>query len=665
MHFAATIFVSSFLLFLVQPLIARLILPWFGGSAAVWTTCMLFFQAVLLAGYAYAHGLTRLVAGRRTQALVHTLLLAAAAALLPIAPAEAWKPLGGEEPISRILLLLCATVGLPYFMLASTSPLVQAWFARARPGANPYRLFAVSNLASLAALVGYPFAVEPFLSAHEQVAAWSWAFAGFAVLCAMLAWTSPGAPAPRVAGAAAEKRPVVLWLALSATGSVLLLAITNHLTQNVAAVPLLWLAPLTLYLLSFIVAFEGRGWYGPARLWVPVLLAIAAMAWQVADARLHFQLGVQLAIFLSGLFLGCLLCHGELYRLRPAPEHLTGFYLAVSAGGALGGFLVAVVAPLVFNAYYELGIGLVALGLLAALRFAPLGLAARLGSLGVLLAAAGCAAYDAVRYQQDVILSARSFYGVLRVKEHGEPGERWYLRRLMHGAILHGEQYQTGEMRKLPTTYYEEESGIGAALESKEGAPIKVGVIGLGTGTLAAYGRKGDVYRFYDIDPRVVQVARTQFTYLADSAARIEVVVGDARLELEREAPQGFDVLAVDAFSGDAIPVHLITREALALYLRHMKPGGIVAFHVSNRFLNLVPVVARLAREEGAHAVLVTDEPAEDASGRARTDWVLVSRSAAALARPRIEEADAAPAQDRPAWRTWTDDYSNLVQILK
>jgi SAM-dependent methyltransferase len=267
-----------------------------------------------------------------------------------------------------------------------------------------------------------------------------------------------------------------------------------------------------------------------------------------------------------------------------------------------------------------------------------------------------------------VSFSVRSFYGVLRVKEQGRPGEQWYLKRLMHGAILHGEQYQTGESRRLLTTYYEEESGIGAAIQSRQAGPMKVGVIGLGTGTIAAYGRKGDVYRFYDIDPRVVEVARTQFSFLADSNARVEVVVGDARLELEREAPQAFDVLAVDAFSGDAIPIHLITREALALYLRHMKPDGIVAFHVSNRFLNLIPVVARIAREEGAHAALVTDEPDVDLAGRAeraRTDWVLVSRSAAALAGPRIEEAGAVPAEDQPSWRTWTDDYSNLVQILK
>jgi SAM-dependent methyltransferase len=679
MHYAATIFLSSFLLFLVQPLIARLILPWFGGSAAVWTTCMLFFQALLLAGYAYAHLLVKLSArgrfsGRTLQALVHTALLVAAVAALPISPAQAWKPLGGEEPVSRILLLLGASVGLPYFLLASTSPLVQAWFARARPQANPYRLFAISNLASLGALVGYPFVVEPFLAAHEQVTLWSWMFAGFAVLCATVAWITPSAslsPEERsIEKKEEKKKPYWLWLALSATGSVLLLAVTNHLTQNVAAVPLLWLAPLTLYLLSFILTFEGRGWYRPHYLWPFVLACLGGMAWLLADPRFQFELPLQLGVYLTGLFAGCMFCHGELYRTRPEPSRLTAFYLTVSAGGALGGLLVAVVAPLVFNAYYELGIGLVAVALLAALRFADMdgtrGRVARYASLAMLLGVTGCAVYEGFSYREDVRLSSRSFYGVLRVKEYGYPGEEGHLRRLVHGAIMHGEQYQTGKWRAFITTYYQETSGIGAAIKSKQAAgPLRVGVIGLGTGTIAAYGRKDDTYRFYDIDPRVIDIATSEFSFLSGSAARIELAVGDARLALEREAPQRFDVLAIDAFSGDAIPVHLITREALAVYLRHMKPDGIVAFHVSNRFLHLIPVVARLAKEAQAHAVLVSDDPDEDDDTRgSRSDWVLVSRSREALARPEIAKQGVEPG-DEAGWRTWTDDYSNLIQILK
>ena len=665
---AATIFLSSFLLFLVQPLIARLILPWFGGSAAVWTTCMLFFQALLLAGYAYAHFLTRL-SSRRAEAVLHTVLLAAALATLPIAPAEAWKPAGTDEPVSRILLLLGATVGLPYFLLAATSPLLQAWFTRARPGQDPYRLFAVSNLASLIALVGYPFGVEPFLGGVEQVRLWSWLFAPFALLCAALAWLTPARAQP--VAAAEEASPlattdVVQWLALAAAGSVLLLAVTNHLTQNVAAVPLLWLVPLTIYLATFIIAFDGKDWYRPQWMWSVVLVLIGAMAWLLVDADFHFDLAVQLGIFLPGLFVGCLFCHGELYRLRPAPARLTAFYLAVSAGGALGGLLVAVVAPLVFNGYYELGVGLSALALLAAVRFAPLHPVPRYASLALLLGVAACASYEGFRNQRDVLLATRSFYGVLRVKEYGVPGDESHLRRLVHGTIMHGEQYLHDKSRRMLTTYYHENSGIGAAIRSLGARPARVGVIGLGTGTIAAYGRAGDTYRFYDIDPRVAEIARSQFTYLSDSRAKVEIALGDARLTLEREAPQNFDVLAVDAFSSDAIPVHLITREALGTYLKHVRPDGIVAFHVSNRFLDLIPVVARLAREHGVHVTLVRDDPDDDEDlRRSRTDWVLVSRDPAALTRPEILERNPEEIEDRTDWRTWTDDYSNLIQILK
>src|SRR3954467_10610805 len=664
MVYAATIFLSSFLLFLVQPLIARLILPWFGGSAAVWTTCMLFFQVLLLAGYAYAHGIAR----RRYQAVVHTVLLIAALVTLPIMPAASWKPVGTEEPISRILLVLGATVGLPYFLLASTSPLVQAWFSRARPQENPYRLFALSNLASLLALLGYPLFVEPYMASRQQVSAGSWLFAAFALVCAALAWRTPRAAPVAVAGEAAPlaRRDFVWWLALSATGSVMLLAVTNHLTQNVASVPLLWLVPLTLYLATFIVAFEGKGWYQPRLAWPLLLLALVAMAWLLVDTEYHYPLALQLGVFLPGLLLACLFCHGELYRSRPAPRYLTTFYLTVSAGGALGGVLVAVVAPLVFTGYFELGAGLAAVALLAALRFNDVGRIAHLASLVVLLGVGACATYDGLRHQRDVRVATRSFYGVLRVKEYGTPGDSSHLRRLVHGTIMHGEQYMSDDNRRMLTTYYTETSGIGAAIHSKEEHPVKVGVIGLGTGTIAAYGRAGDVYRFYDIDANVIRIARSEFTFLGDSGARVETALGDARLTLEREAPQGFDVLAVDAFSSDAIPVHLITREALQTYERHMKPGGIVAFHVSNRFLDLIPVVARVAKELDLHAVLVSDDPEEEEKTiKSRSDWVLVSRDAKALEAPAIVEAGAAPAEDRPEWRTWTDDYSNLVQILK
>ncbi len=673
MSYAATIFLSSFLLFLVQPLIARQILPWFGGTAAVWTTCMLFFQTLLLAGYAYAHA-TNAILRPRTQAVLHSVLLAAALALLPIAPGESWKPGGTEEPITRILLVLTATVGLPYLLLASTSPLLQAWFTRARPGVDPYRLFAVSNLASLLALIGYPLLVEPFLGNREQVVWWSALFAVFAVLCAVLAWS-----------ASSEQKKVeikeenilpprradyLLWLALSAAGSVMLLAVTNHVTQNVAAIPLLWLAPLTLYLLTFILAFEGGllgfNLYRVEIFWSVVLVWLGGMAWLLVDSRYQFDLWIQIGMYLSGLFVACMFCHGELYRVRPAARHLTAFYLTISAGGALGGLLIAVVAPLAFNAHYELGLSLIALALLAAVRFAPVNAIARWASLAVLLGVAGSAAYDGSRFQKDVLVSERNFYGVIRVKEYGALGSNYHLRRLVHGVIMHGEQDMTEAGRRKPTTYYQPSSGIGAALAAKqEKGALRVGVIGLGTGTLAAYGRKGDSFRFYDINPQVIAIARSQFTFLPDSEAAIELALGDARLNLEREAPQGFDVLAVDAFSSDAIPVHLITKEALGVYLRHMKPDGIVAFHVSNRFLSLVPVVARLAKEHGVHVVLVSDRGKDGDDDHTTTDWVLVSRDPKALEAPAIKAASPEAPEEKESWRTWTDDYSNLVQILR
>jgi SAM-dependent methyltransferase len=674
MIYAATIFLSSFLLFLVQPLIARQILPWFGGTAAVWTTCMLFFQALLLAGYAYAHAVEAKLQPR-AQAVLHSALLVAALALLPIAPDESWKPAGTEEPISRILLVLAATVGLPYLLLASTSPLVQAWFARARPGVDPYRLFAVSNLASLLALVGYPLAVEPFFGNREQVIWWSALFAPFAVLCAGLSWSVSGKKAKQARAVETDNPPhrndYLLWLALSATGSVMLLAVTNHVTQNVAAIPLLWLAPLTLYLLTFILAFEGGmlgfDLYRVEIFWSAVLVWLGGMAWLLVDTTYQFDLWVQIGMYLSGLFVACMFCHGELYRARPAARHLTAFYLTISAGGALGGLLVAVVAPLAFHAYYELGLALIALALLAAVRFAPLNRVARWASLGVLLAVTACAAYDGMRFQKDVRVSARSFYGVVRVKEYGAPGEGYHLRRLVHGVIMHGEQDMTGDGRRKPSTYYQPSSGIGAAVAARQAqaGAVRVGVIGLGTGTLAAYGRKGDSFRFYEINPQVIAIARAEFTYLSDSAATIEIALGDARLNLEREAPQGFDLLAVDAFSSDAIPVHLITRQALGVYLRHLKPDGIVAFHVSNRFLSLVPVVAQLAKEHGVHVTLVSDKGEDDAQDHTTTDWVLVSRSREALNAPEIEAASPEMAEVQEGWRAWTDDYSNLVQILR
>ena len=692
--FAVTIFASAFLLFLVQPIIAKQILPWFGGSAAVWTTCLVFFQTALLTGYAYVDVVVRrLSIGAQTR--THALLLVASLAFLPIIPGAFWKPLGGENPGALILGLLLVTLGLPYFLLSTTSPLLQAWVAHRFPHRSPYRLFALSNLASLLALVAYPFAIEPWVATRTQALTWSLAYALFAAMCALTAWltarhrgrfandataaaigtdiddadgTSPSvAASARIGEASIERAPgfarSALWCSLATIGSVLLLSVTNHITEDVAAVPLLWILPLTIYLLTFILCFEGSRWY-PREVLLPVVAAaLGVMAWCLADSRYTHVLELQVAVFCIGLFLACMFCHGELARLKPSPRYLTRFYLMVSLGGAIGAVLVAIVAPLLLPAHFELGLGLVAAAALLIWQvrgqapvFAFLGIAA-------LFTAIGCTGWAIVDFYDSTIVATRNFYGVLRVQEIGSTDASRH-RSLVHGTIMHGVQYFAPTLRHRATSYYTASSGIGRLLDTVHPRkdPLRVGVIGLGTGTLAVYGTPGDLYRFYDINPEVVKIAKRDFTYLADSEARIETPLGDARLTLEREPPADLDILAIDAFSSDAIPVHLITSEALQLYARHLKPGGVIAFHVTNRFLDLVPVVDALAKANGMQAVWIRDDGDDPLASR--SDWVLVSNNRGLLASPRIAQG-ATPIPSHPDWRLWTDDFNNLFQVLR
>jgi SAM-dependent methyltransferase len=668
--FALTIFASAFLLFLVQPIIAKQILPWFGGSAAVWTTCLVFFQAALLAGYAYADVVVRRLPLPR-QTLLHCSLLVASLLALPIVPATFWKPSGSENPLALILGLLGVTLGLPYFLLSTTSPLLQAWFARRYAGRNPYRLFALSNLASLAALLAYPFVIEPWIPTRTQALLWSAGYACFTLLCIATAWRNRGIEAPpgvTMTAADAHTPPPtfarqLLWCSLAATSSVLLLSVTTHITQNIAAVPLLWVVPLTIYLTTFILCFESSRLY-PRETMLPIVAgALGVMAWSLADPRLTHELALQLGVFCLGLFVVCMFCHGELARLKPAPRHLTRFYLMVSLGGAVGAALVGIVAPLALPAYFELPLGLVAAALLLAWQVR--GDARIFGLLAMVacVVAVGCAIWHAVEFYDTTILTARNFYGVLRVQQSGVSDASRH-RTLVSGTIMHGLQYEAPQFRRQPTSYYTTTSGIGRVLETLHPRkdPLRVGVIGLGTGTLAAYGTPGDVYRFYDINPAVVAIAKRDFTYLADSEARVETPLGDARLTLEREPSADLDLLAVDAFSSDAIPVHLITAEALALYAKHMRPGGLIAFHVTNRFLDLVPVVAGIAAANGMQAVWIHDE-GDDALAN-RSDWVLVSNNRGLLASPRIADA-ASPITPHPEWRVWTDDFNNLFEVLR
>jgi SAM-dependent methyltransferase len=670
--YAATIFLSAFLLFLVQPLLAKQILPWFGGTAVVWTTCMVFFQFVLLLGYAYSHWITTRVSPPK-QNLVHLVILAASLAFMPMMPDAMWKPDGTENPVARILALLFATVGLPYFMLSSTSPLLQAWFARAYPDTSPYRLFALSNFASMLALLGYPLLIEPRFDTPDQSKVWSVGYAAFVVLCGVLTWKARSLaplahPASEDAPAVAqEPRPtaarIALWLTLSAMGSVVLLGVSNHLTQNVSSIPLLWVVPLAIYLLTFILCFEGRDWYKRDAYLGFLVWILCVMAWFLADKSLQFELLWQLAVFTVGLFFVCMFCHGELARLRPGPRHLTLFYLMVSLGGVVGGVLVGIVAPVTLPGFLELEIALVIVAHLAlALN---IGRATPIVAMFALVAVftTGAMVYRIHTFMQDTIHIERNYYGVLRVKETTsrlEDEEARY-RSLVHGAILHGEQWQNEKYRRSATTYYRGGSGIGMSILAHEGLPIKVGVIGLGTGTLAVYGDADDTYRFYDINPAVERIANTYFSYLKDSKAKIEFVLGDARLQLERESPQEFDVLAVDAFTGDSIPTHLITDEAVSAFLRHMKPDGVIAYHVSNRFLDLKPVLLAIAEKQGLEYAYV-DQRSND--GDTTSDWVLLSRSKKILLRPEIV-ASTEPVAPQPGWRLWTDAYNNLLQVFK
>ena len=690
MHFALVIFISAFLIFLVQPLIAKQILPWFGGSAAVWATCLLFFQTALLAGYAYADAVTRWLSLKR-QVLLHTALLAVAALTMPILVSEGWRPQGSEEPISRILLLLTATIGLPYFLLATTTPLVGAWYARRFRAAAPYRLFALSNLASLLALLGFPFLIEPQFGNRQVTWIWSALFGIFALLCASLGWrtlkaggpldSAPAAEAsdaaqPRVqAGTSPHAAPDAAsransgpwtWILLSAVGSAMLLGVTSHLTQNISSAPLLWVFPLALYLMTFIISFDHPRWYLRG-LFLPLAgLSLPLMAW-LSDSLALKQVT---PVYALGLFVVCMACHGELARLKPAPSRLTAFYLCMSVGGALGSLFMAVLAPLVFDGYFELYAALVVAGL-AGLTL-PLvrepgvqRLLTRAATTGVVLLTAGLSWQGVKGYVESVRFMERDFYGVVRTRDNATGGEPF--RNLIHGAIAHGGQLLREDLRMAPSSYFGPTSGYGRVFASLPPGPHKVGVIGLGAGALAAYAKPGDDWVFYEISPAVVRAALAEFTFLPQFPGRYEVVVGDGRLALEREAPRQYDVLAMDAFAGDSIPTHLITREAMAAYVKHLKPDGVLVFQATNRFVNLMPVLHNLAQSFGMQAVLISDSPPTvDGPGYwlSSTDQVIVTRNAALLQAPAIREA-AQPLQPDPGLPVFTDDYVNLVRILK
>ncbi len=691
--FALTVFLSAFLLFQVQPLMGKAILPWYGGGPAVWTACMLFFQVALFAGYLYAHMAVKYLPPK-TLAMVHIAILAVAALTLPITPAESLKPTGSENPVWHVLRTLGLSVGLPYFVLASTAPLVQVWFSHANRVGSPYRLYALSNAGSLLALISYPLAIEPLLGVRLQGWSWSLGFGIFALACAISGWTAARlgkadeySVEPNKAAAKREAEMPAptwglrsLWLLLPACASLLLLAMTNYMCQDVASLPLLWIAPLSLYLLTFILCFDSDWWY---RRWLFMPATVAScialyFAWN-GGTRLHLSL--QVGAHLLALFCCSMVCHGELARLRPSSKYLTSFYLFVSFGGALGGIFVGLIAPLIFPDYYEMYLGLLAVGLLAmVVVFIDQKSMFYHGNYywawAVMVALWVNASFflidqmRGVRTGIEFVDQRRNFYGVLTVMNKNMNDPLQQNRLLRNGRITHGSQFLAESRRRMPTQYYDPKSGVGEALLALRESlkrPLRVGVVGLGAGTMAAYGQDGDYFRFYDINPIVPEFARKHFSYLEDmekSGGKITIKDGDARLSMEQETePQKFDLIVLDAFSGDAIPMHLLTAEACKIYLHHLAPDGVLAIHISNLHLDLAPVTLALAQDNNLSASLVSSG-ADPRTGSAASNWVLLTRNQKFFAQHSIgAPLNLTEKGDKPPVR-WTDDYSSIWSIL-
>jgi SAM-dependent methyltransferase len=720
--YGSTIFCSAFLLFLIEPIAAKEILPSLGGSSAVWMTCLVFFQAMLLGGYLYAHWLTRPDADNKFLAIgssrIH-LLLVAAASLLTIAQLTVHPNLthAAEHPASAIFLDLTGTIGLPFLLLACSSPLLQVWFARRENTAIPYRLFGLSNSGSLLALILYPIAIEPYLTLRHQKLVWSVCFVIVAVLHGLLAHqnnaralglvpessntgTTAIDPAFALSDASSPKKKL-LWFLLPMAAAMQLSAVTGFLSQNIAAIPLLWILPLVIYLLTFIAAFDAPLLYRRGLMLRFLVVLIAALGFMLSKTDMSLPIGLSLAFFLIELFFGCYFLHAETYAIRPKRHsEATLFYLMIAAGGVAGSFFIGVASPLLFDANYDIAISFAATAAAALVVVwsgnsianahersngkTSLDNRDALWPQRLLWMTATVLMFSLIflmyrSFNRDSLVLVRNFYGSLSVRQSHNPPIASTVRSLQNGSIQHGTQWFAPEFRSTPTTYYAQNSGVGLALQYccfESGSDVRtlrpktVGIIGLGAGTLAAYGKPGDQFTFYEINPGVQPIARNLFTYIRDSAAQVKVLEGDARITLEHQPPQNYDVLVVDAFSGDAIPLHLLTREAIAVYRRHLAPGGVLAFHVSNQYLDLAPEVALLAASQGMQAASIQSLPNEQ-EGAFSSTWILVTDNLEFLKQPQIAKV-AKPIvrkQTRSALagqlRLWTDDYSSLLPILQ
>jgi hypothetical protein len=688
-------------------MVARFVLPWFGGTSLVWTTCMLFFQVVLVLGYAWSHFITRRLSPRQ-QWLVQVVLLAVAMVMLPVRPDEYWKPSDGHMATLRVLGLLAACIGLPFFLVSTTGPLMQAWQSVTHPARSPFRLFALSNAASLLALLTYPLFYERYLPLDAQSWAWSAGFLLYGLLVFWTGWqfsrTASRLPEPlQVAtseiadgdaksglesvGEALSFMRVALWLILPMLASVILLSSTNMMTQEVGAIPFLWVLPLSLYLLSFIICFDHQRWYARL-LFFPGFFVAATFSAILLYVGVDAPISMQVLGYSAVVFGGSMCCHGELARLKPHPRHLTFFYLVISIGGALGGAFVALAAPRLFINYYEFPLAVLLAIVMTVFAFgfqvwgdnrqrrmSNLALArfAIVLFLGVLAGGATGVSLLAM-YEDDtadtVIAQRRNEYGTLTVHQYESPDYR----KLTNGRIEHGWQYMLPMWSRQPTSYYSPTSGVGVAVEylrqsgarSPAGDSISFGVIGLGVGTICGWAERGDYICYYDINPQVVEISQTYFTYLRDCPAPVDIRLGDARLQLERELLEGtgrqYDLLIADAFSSDSIPIHLLTVEALEIYRKRLTDRGIMAIHTSNRFLELANIVRGIADHLGMHAVFIDDDPEDDNFNA--SSWVLVTNDEEFV---RVMEADGLAAEWPGEGRTafWTDDFSSIIPIVK